>query len=173
MAARGPNQPSATRSLYIWKSEPIASPPRTGRKLRIQSGRVPETRRACQTLQACGQTASEQRSGAAKWSPVRETLVQCWPNNAPPGWPASSNMAAVCVQTAQAGLRSAPAGSDLKTWFSVSDISELFADMFSISQEPFEGSFSTFDTDDHLNPGMNRLDLGGDRISNGRVKMNF
>lgn len=37
-----------------------------------------------------------------------------------------------------------PAGSDLKSfprWFSVGDISRLFVDMFSISQEPFEGIF--------------------------------
>lgn len=37
---------------------------------------------ACQLLQACGQTASVQSSGAAKWCPVRDTLVYCWPNNA-------------------------------------------------------------------------------------------
>lgn len=39
--------------------------------------------RLCQLLQARGQTASRQRSEAAKWSPVRDAPVYCWPNNGP------------------------------------------------------------------------------------------
>lgn len=65
------------------KYEPNASHQQAGQKLWTQSGHVPEMCRVCQLLQARGQTASTQRSGADKWSPARDTLVQSWPNNAP------------------------------------------------------------------------------------------
>lgn len=76
--------PSATRShnVYVDDTSQTHRLNTEVKSYELREG-ISQTWRLCQLLQARGQTASTPRSGAAKWSPVRDALLYCWPNNAP------------------------------------------------------------------------------------------
>lgn len=79
-----PNWPSATRSnVCTCEQEPSASPQRSGSKATNPAWACARDTAGLPTATSLWPDGRRTGSGAAKWRPVRDTLVQCWPNNAP------------------------------------------------------------------------------------------